>query len=81
MSQLDDVRNLLNNLNIGANKVKLGDFILAAIDQAVTAATAANKQGAHVANAAGANPTAEEFEALLDSLREAGIIAEPPESE
>lgn len=33
------------------------------------------KQGAAVADAAGAAPTAAEFKALLDSLRTAGIIA------
>ena len=33
------------------------------------------KQGAAVADAAGAAPTAAEFKALLDSLRAAGIIA------
>lgn len=33
------------------------------------------KQGAAVADAAGANPTAAEFKALLDALRTAGIIA------
>jgi len=32
-------------------------------------------QGAAVADAAGAAPTAAEFKALLDSLREAGVIA------
>ena len=34
-----------------------------------------NQQGAAVADAAGAAPTAAEFKALLDSLRNAGIIA------
>ncbi len=33
-------------------------------------------QGAAVADAAGSAPTAAEFKALLDSLRDAGIIAE-----
>jgi hypothetical protein len=33
------------------------------------------EQGAAVADAAGAAPTAAEFKALLDSLRAAGIIA------
>lgn len=32
-------------------------------------------QGVAVANAAGSAPTAAEFKALLDSLRDAGIIA------
>ena len=34
------------------------------------------EQGAAVADAAGSAPTAAEFKALLDSLRDAGIIAE-----
>ena len=33
------------------------------------------KQGAAVAEAEGANPTAAEFKALLDSLKAAGVIA------
>lgn len=33
------------------------------------------KQGVAVADAAGSTPTAAEFKALLDSLRDAGIIA------
>lgn len=44
-----------------------------------TAATAAElgmvKQAAHVANAAGANPTQEEFDNLLAALIAAGIMA------
>ncbi len=47
---------------------------------AMPAATAdkagAVKQGAAVADAAGSAPTAAEFKVLLDSLRDAGIIAE-----
>lgn len=35
------------------------------------------KQGVSVADAAGSTPTSAEFNALLDSLRDAGIIAEP----
>lgn len=34
------------------------------------------KQGAAVANAAGSAPTAEEYNALLESLRAAGVIAQ-----
>lgn len=37
------------------------------------------KQAANVAGAAGANPTAAEFKALLDALIEAGIMAEADE--
>ena len=39
------------------------------------AATGGVKQAAHVASAAGENVTADEFEALLDSLEAAGIVA------
>lgn len=44
---------------------------------AVASTTAAGlvKQGVAVADAAGSAPTAAEFKALLDSLRNAGIIA------
>lgn len=38
-------------------------------------ATKTSKTGAAVANAAGANPTKAEFDALLTSLRNAGVIA------
>lgn len=44
---------------------------------AVASTTAAGlvKQGVAVADAAGSAPTAAEFKALLDSLRNAGVIA------
>lgn len=42
---------------------------------ATSSALGGVKQGAAVAEAAGANPTAAEFKALLDSLKNAGIIA------
>lgn len=42
---------------------------------AVAAGAGGFTQGVAVANAAGANPTAAEFLALLTSLRNAGIIA------
>lgn len=38
-------------------------------------ATKTSKVGVAVANAAGANPTKAEFDALLTSLRNAGVIA------
>lgn len=38
-------------------------------------ATKTSKVGVHVPNAAGANPTKAEFDALLSSLRTAGVIA------
>lgn len=48
-------------------------------DTTYSAATASTlglvNQGVAVADAAGDNPTAAEFKALLDSLRDAGVIA------
>jgi hypothetical protein len=57
----DKAIRLLNNLSIGTKSVKLGELVL--------------QQGAAVPNAAGAAPTAAEFNALLDSLRNAEKIA------
>lgn len=51
---------MLNGLNLGAQKEKLGDAVM--------------RQGVAVANAAAA-PTKAEFDALLTSLRNAGLIA------
>jgi hypothetical protein len=51
------------------------------VNESVTIPTATEEdagvvlQGVAVADAAGAAPTAAEFDALLDSLRDAGIIA------
>lgn len=57
--------------SINAELAKLG-----AATQPATAGTAGVvKQGVAVANAAGANPTKAEFDALLASLRTAGVIA------
>ncbi|WP_441280574.1 hypothetical protein [Tardiphaga sp. 862_B3_N1_1] len=58
------VKKLLNNLTPGARTAKLGDLM----DKATA-------QGVAVPDAAGAAPTAAEFKALLDSLRDAGKIA------
>lgn len=55
------VKKLLNTLTPGAKTARLGDLI----DQATTKA-------AFVPNAAGANPTKAEFDALLASLQAAG---------
>ena len=55
---------LLNGLNRATNQAKTGDYL---VDQAT-------RQGVAVPNAAGATPTAAEFKALLDSLRNAGLI-------
>ena len=60
------------NLEVtGTLKARVG------IDLPAASADAAGvvKQGTAVANAAGSAPTAAEFKALLDSLRDAGIIA------
>ncbi|QIG67869.1 putative head fiber protein [Rhizobium phage RHph_Y52] len=46
-----------------------------AIPLATTAVAGLVKKGVAVANAAGANPTAAEYLALLTSLRNAGIIS------
>lgn len=51
---------LLNDLNLAAQKEKLGDAVM--------------RQGVAVPNAAAA-PTKAEFDALLTSLRNAGLIA------
>lgn len=58
-------KKLLNSLTPGAKTAKLGDLL----DKGLPTA-----QGAHVPNAAAA-PTQAEFNALLTSLRNAGVIA------
>lgn len=59
-------KKLLNNLTPGAKTAHLGDLL----DKRLPTA-----KGVHVPNAAGANPTQAEFNALLTSLRNAGVIA------
>lgn len=44
-------------------------------DQALVKPDGTKMRGVHVPNAAGANPTQAEFNALLTSLRNAGFIA------
>lgn len=83
-------KNLLNKATPGLYKVKLGDIIaeqqakLDTIDESAnnyTLPAASDSvaggvlQGVAVADAAGANPTKAEFDALLASLRTAGVIA------
>lgn len=63
--QKQAAKDLINGLNLGTAKEKVGDYL---VDQAT-------RQGDAVADAAGAAPTAGEFKALLDSLRAAGLIA------
>lgn len=72
------IKRLLNNLTPGANTAKLGDVIAAhevATQPATASVAGVVKQGAAVAAAAGATPTAAEYLALLTSLRNAGVIA------
>lgn len=64
-TQAERVADLINNLNLGTAKEKAGNFL---VDQAT-------RQGVAVDDAAGSAPTKAEFDALLDSLRTAGIIA------
>ena len=58
-------KKLLNSLTPGAKTAKLGDLLDAGLPKA---------QGVHVPNAVAA-PTKAEFDALLTSLRNAGVIA------
>ena len=63
--QKDKVAELLDSLNLGTKKAEVGKTIIALIE---------GKQGVAVPNVAAA-PTKDEFNALLTSLRNAGIIA------
>ncbi|HJD28664.1 MAG TPA: hypothetical protein H9914_06695 [Candidatus Blautia avicola] len=60
----------MNNLETGVETANKGIPVTA-----TTAKAGIVKQAATVAEAAGANVTAEEFKALLDSLKTAGIMA------
>lgn len=60
----------MNNLETGVETANQGIPVTA-----TTAKAGIVKQAATVAEAAGANVTAEEFKALLDSLKKAGIMA------
>lgn len=62
----------LTNLEVTGDLKASGTVDLPA---ATTSKKGAVKQGVAVANAASTAPTAAEFKALLDSLRNAGIIA------
>lgn len=78
MALTNEEKRWLNNATPGLAHAQLGDKIDALIGstQPASATTAGIvKRGAVVADAAGANPTAAEFKALLDSLRAAGVIA------
>lgn len=63
-------KRLLNNATPGLKKAGLGDKL----DDATTSKPGLVKQGVHVPNAAAA-PTQAEFNALLTSLRNAGVLA------
>lgn len=68
--QKDKVAELLDSLNLGTKKAEVGKTIIALIEEAAGEFS----QGVAVPNAAAA-PTKDEFNALLTSLRNAGIIA------
>lgn len=83
-------KKLLNNATPGLYKVKLGDLLSDIMTKLDTVDESANNyalpeatnaviggvlQGVAVANAAGVTPTKAEFDALLASLRTAGVIA------
>lgn len=65
------IKRLLNTISPGAKQAGLGDLL----DSATATKQGTVLQGVHVPNAAGANPTKAEFDALLTSLRNAGVIA------
>lgn len=62
---------LLNNATPGTKSAGLGDIV----DSASTTKQGTVFQAASVADAAGGAPTKAEFDALLASLRNAGIMA------
>lgn len=66
-----DNKRLLNNVSPGTKRARLGERL---VELEETVAQLPRKAGA-VANAAGAAPTKAEFDALLDSLRESGVLA------
>lgn len=80
---------LVNDLTTGGTDKALtaeqGKTLKAAVDAKYTAANATTAaaglvmQAANVSEAAGANPTAAEFKALLDALIAAGVMAEAPQ--
>jgi hypothetical protein len=61
----------LNNMNSAAQDVMLGDLLNGSSGEEGSSFV----KGAAVANATGESVTADEFNALLTSLRNAGIIA------
>lgn len=68
----------LNNMNVAAQNAQLGTMVnnpTAQISAATTTANGTVKMSANVPEAAGDNPTAAEFKALLDALIAAGIMS------
>ena len=75
-TQAEKTRKLLNRLNRGTAEAGVGDFVVDGIAAAQAAAESANKQGAAVADSAEVgSPTTAQFNALLASLRAAGLLA------
>ncbi|SDY39062.1 hypothetical protein [Nitrosomonas sp. Nm58] len=65
-------KRILNNVSPGTKKVGLGERLIA-LEKTVAVLP---RQAVAVDDAAGANPTKAEFDALLDALRASGVIAE-----
>lgn len=76
----DNATDSADGLMSKEDKAKLDDIAEQAnnyvLPEATGAAIGGVRQGVAVADAQGATPTAAEFKALLDSLRDAGIISE-----
>ncbi|WP_442801395.1 head fiber protein [Serratia rubidaea] len=68
-------KSVLKAADAAAARTAIGAGAPYTLPTATTAAIGGVKQGAAVANAAGEAPTATEYNALLASLRAAGIIA------
>lgn len=71
------IKNLLNKLSPGSKKSGLGDLISGLDDKtqlATTTTAGIVLKGAAVNVAAGANPTKAEFDALVNSLKNAGVV-------
>lgn len=68
--QKDKVAELLDSLNLGTKKAEVGQTIIALIEAADSGMT----KGVAVPDVAAA-PTQAQFNALLTSLRNAGVIA------
>lgn len=65
-TKAEQVADLINNLNVKTKEIGAGDFLVGSLPT----------PGVAVADAAGTAPTAAEFKALLDSLRNSGAIAQ-----